>query len=44
MAAKSTYQLADALSEKGFAVSPNTVGDLLAGMGYSLQGTSKQKE
>jgi hypothetical protein len=42
--AKSTYQLADALSEKGFAVSPNTVGDLLAGMGYSLQGTSKQKE
>ncbi len=42
--AKSTYQLADALTEKGFAVSPNTVGDLLAGMGYSLQGTSKQKE
>ena len=42
--AKSTYQLAGALAGKGFAVSPNTVGDLLAGMGYSLQGTSKQKE
>jgi transposase len=41
--AKSTYQLAD-LSEKGFAVSPSTVGDLLSGMGYSLQGTSKQKD
>jgi hypothetical protein len=42
--AKSTYRLADALFEKGFAVSPNTVGDLLANMGYGLQGTSKQKE
>jgi hypothetical protein len=42
--AKSTYQLADALAGKGFTVSPNTVGDLLANMGYSLQGTSKQKE
>ena len=42
--AKSTYQLADTLAGKGFTVSPNTVGDLLAGMGYSLQGTSKQKE
>ncbi len=42
--AKSTYQLADALSGKGFTVSPNTVGDLLANMGYSLQDTSKQKE
>ena len=42
--AKSTYQLADALAGKGFTVSPNTVGDLLANMGYSLQGTSRQKE
>jgi transposase len=42
--AKSTYQLANALAGKGFTVSPNTVGDLLANMGYSLQGTSKQKE
>ena len=42
--AKSTYQLADALAGKGFTVSPNTVGDLLANMGYSLQDTSKQKE
>ena len=42
--AKSTYQLANALAGKGFTVSPNTVGDLLANMGYSLQDTSKQKE
>ena len=41
--AKSTYQLADALGEKGFTISPTVVGELLAGMGYSLQGTSKQK-
>lgn len=41
---KSTYHLADALRTKGFEVSPGTVGALLAEMGYSLQGTSKQKE
>jgi transposase len=42
--AKSTYQLADALREKGFSVSSTTVGELLHGLGYSLQATSKQKE
>ena len=36
--AKSTYNLADALRAKGFEISPRTVGDLLAEMGYSLQG------
>jgi hypothetical protein len=41
---KSTYKLADALNAKGFDISAKTVGDLLGGMGYSLQGTSKQKE
>jgi hypothetical protein len=42
--AKSTYRLADALAAKGFEISARTVGDLLTEMGYSLQGTSKQKE
>ena len=42
--AKSTYHLADALRDKGYEVSPRTVAELLAEMGYSLQGTSKQKE
>ena len=42
--AKSTYHLADALRAKGYEVSPRTVGELLAEMGYSLQGTSKPKE
>jgi hypothetical protein len=42
--AKSTVQLADALRAKGFSVSATVVGELLAEMGYSLQGTSKQKE
>ena len=41
---KSTYHLADALREKGFEISPRTVGELLGEMGYSLQATSKQKE
>jgi hypothetical protein len=41
---KSTYHLARALQAKGFEVSPRTVADLLAQMGYSLQATSKQKE
>jgi hypothetical protein len=42
--AKSTYHLAEVLRAKGYEVSPRTVGELLAEMGYSLQGTSKQKE
>src|SRR5664280_507010 len=42
--AKSTYQLADTLRAKGFDVGPTTVRELLHEMGYSLQGTSKQKE
>jgi hypothetical protein len=41
---KSTYHLAEALNEQGFEISPRTVGSLLGEMGYSLQGTSKQKE
>jgi hypothetical protein len=41
---KSTYHLAKALNEQGFEISPRTVGSLLGEMGYSLQGTSKQKE
>jgi hypothetical protein len=41
---KSTYKLAGALNARGFDISPKTVGDLLGQMGYSLQGTSKQKE
>ena len=42
--AKSTAQLADALGAMGHQVSPDTVGRLLHGLGYSLQGTSKQIE
>ena len=41
---KSTYKLADTLREKGYDVGPTTVRELLHKMGYSLQGTSKQKE
>ena len=41
---KSTYNIAGALRAKGFTISPRTVGALLSDMGYSLQGTSKQKE
>jgi Rhodopirellula transposase DDE domain len=41
---KSTYKLADALRAKGFDVGPTTIRELLHEMGYSLQGTSKQKE
>jgi hypothetical protein len=41
---KSTYNLAEALNEKGYEISPRTVAELLGRMGYSLQGTSKQKE
>ena len=32
------------LSPRGSTISPRTVGELLGEMGYSLQGTSKQKE
>ena len=39
-----TSHLAEALNEQGFEISPRTVGSLLGEMGYSLQGTSKQKE
>jgi hypothetical protein len=42
--AKSTYQLSDALRAKGYDIGPTTVRELLHEMGYSLQGTSKQKE
>jgi hypothetical protein len=42
--AKSTYHLTDVLRAKGYEVSPRTVAELLDEMGYSLQGTSKQKE
>jgi hypothetical protein len=41
---KSTYQLADALRAKGFEIGATLVGELLHQMGYSLQGTAKQKE
>lgn len=41
---KSTYALADALRAKGFEIGATLVGELLHQMGYSLQGTAKQKE
>jgi hypothetical protein len=41
---KSTYHLADAPRAKGLEISQRTVSELLGEMGYSLQGTSKQKE
>lgn len=41
---KSTGQLADALVAMGHQISPDTVGVLLKGLGYSLQATSKQIE
>jgi hypothetical protein len=41
---KSTYGIAAALRAKGYAIGPTLVGELLHEMGYSLQGTSKQKE
>lgn len=41
---KSTYTIAAALRAKGFDIGPTLVGELLHEMGYSLQGTSKQKE
>jgi transposase len=39
--AKSTRQLADALAERGHAVSQHTVGELLHQLGYSLQANFK---
>jgi Rhodopirellula transposase DDE domain len=42
--AKSTRTLADALTTQGHRVSASTVAGLLAGLGYSLQATSKQVE
>jgi len=41
---KSTRNLADALGTSGDWVSADTVGRLLAEMGYSLQATAKQRE
>ena len=41
---KSTGHLAEALVGMGHRVSPDTVGRLLAAMGYSLQATAKQLE
>jgi hypothetical protein len=41
---KSTGHLADALAAMGHQVSPDTVGRLLGGTGYSLQATAKQLE
>jgi len=42
--AKSTRTLAEALTEAGHPVSPETVGGLLRGAGYSLQANSKTRE
>ena len=42
--AKSTTQLAAALTEQGHAVSPRTVGRLLNAAGYSLQSNRQTKE
>jgi hypothetical protein len=41
---KSTRRLADELGEQGFKCSPQTVGSLLHGSGYSLQSTRKTIE
>lgn len=41
---KSTRRLADELGRKSHQVSQRTVGDLLAGLGYSLQATRKVRE
>lgn len=41
---KSTRHLADALRRRDFAVSHETVAQLLRGLGYSLQGTAKTLE
>jgi hypothetical protein len=41
---KSTRQLAEALAQKGFAVSHRVAGELLHHLGYSLQANSKTRE
>ncbi len=41
---KSTRRLADELTAQGHPVSHSTVGDLLHGMGYSLQANAKTRE
>jgi hypothetical protein len=41
---KSTRALADALTAQGHPVSHSTVGDLLRGLGYSLQANAKTRE
>src|SRR6476646_12300364 len=41
---KSTSHLAQALTAAGHPVSPDTVGRLLTGLGYSLQATAKHLE
>src|SRR5215211_2880396 len=41
---KSTHKLADELGAQGHRVSARTVAELLVGMDYSLQATSKQVE
>ena len=41
---KSTRKLADELTKQGHRVSPQKVGELLHGLGYSLQGTHKTIE
>jgi transposase len=41
---KSTYELAQALTKQGHELSPRTVGRLLNGAGFSLQGNRKTKE
>ena len=41
---RSLRNLADELAKKGHDVCPTTVGDLLRGLGYSLQANSKTKE
>ena len=41
---KSTYELAQALTKQGHELSPRSVGRLLNGAGFSLQGNRKTKE
>lgn len=41
---KSTQKLADELVRLGFTISPDTVGRILRGLGYSLQAPAKVKE
>ncbi len=41
---KSTRKLAEELEEQGFSVSHVTIGELLHGLGYSLQANAKENE